>query len=119
MQKKLTFIADRYLVISYGISSLTHALVYDAVQKRFGKLKVNHVACFQYDLLTDLVSDIPRKSIAFVSSAGTISVVNFAVAFTNRSGVLLSVNTNTFALKDSLSKKQLRESYQRRNLCVL
>jgi hypothetical protein len=89
MQKKLTFIADRYLVISYGISSLTHALVYDAVQKRFGKLKVNHVACFQYDLLTDLVSDIPRKSIAFVSSAGTISVVNFAVAFTNRSGVLL------------------------------
>jgi hypothetical protein len=89
MHKKLTFVADRYLVISYGISSLTHALVYDSVQKRFGKLRVNHVACFQYDLLTDLVSDIPRKSIAFVASDGTISVVNFAAAFTNRSGVLL------------------------------
>jgi hypothetical protein len=75
MQKKLTFVADRYLVISYGITSLTHALVYDSVQKRMGKLKLNHVACFQYDLLTDLVSDIPRKSIAFVASSGTISVV--------------------------------------------
>lgn len=89
LQKKLSFIADRYLVISYGITGLTHALVYDSVQKRFGKLKVNHVACFQYDLLTDLVSDIPRKSIAFVAADGTISVVNFAAAFTNRSGVLL------------------------------
>jgi hypothetical protein len=74
MQKKLTFVADRYLVISYGITSLTHALVYDSVQKRMGKLKLNHVACFQYDLLTDLVSDIPRKSIAFVASSGTISL---------------------------------------------
>lgn len=89
LQKKLTFISDRYLVISYGIGALTHALVYDAVQKRFGKLKVTHVACFQYDLLTDLVSDAPRKSIAFVNAAGTISVVNFAAAFTNRSGVMV------------------------------
>lgn len=89
LQKKLTFVADRYLVISYGIAGLTHALVYDTVQKRMGKLKINHVACFQYDLLTDLVSDIPRKSIAFVANDGTISVVNFAAAFTNRSGVLL------------------------------
>lgn len=89
LQKKLTFVADRYLIISYGINSLTHALVYDSVQKRMGKFKVNHVACFQYDLLTDLVSDTPRKSIAFVANDGTVSVVNFAPAFTNRSGVLL------------------------------
>lgn len=89
MQKKLAFIGNRYLIISYGITSLTHALVYDTVQKRFGKLKISHVDCFQYDLLSENVSDIPRKNIAFLQADGTVVLVNFAVSFTNRDGTLL------------------------------
>lgn len=85
--KKLTLVAARYLVISYGISSLTHALVYDVVQKRFGKLKVNHTDCFEYELLSEDVSDIPKKAIAFLDFDGSVKVCNFAVSFTNRSGV--------------------------------
>lgn len=47
---KLTVIASRYFVISYGATTntLTHALIYDITQKRWGKVKVNHVDCFEY-----------------------------------------------------------------------
>lgn len=89
MPKKLSLIGARYLVVSYGISSLTHCLVYDAVQKRFGKLKVPHVDCFEYELLTEDVSDIPKKAIAFLQADGTLVVVNFALSFTNRNGVVM------------------------------
>lgn len=89
MQKKLVLIAARYLVISYGVSSLTHCIVYDTVQKRFGKLKIDHVDCFEYELLTESVSDIPKKAIGFIDTTGVVRVVNFAIPFTNRSGVLL------------------------------
>jgi len=89
LQKKLSYIAARYLVISYGISSLTHALVYDTVQKRFGKLKFAHVDVFEYELLTEDVSDIPKKAIGFLLPSGQVYVVNFAVSFSNRYGVLL------------------------------
>lgn len=87
--KKLSFIGNRYLVVSYGIAELTHCVVYDTVQKRFGKFKVTHVDCFQYDLLSENVSDIPRKNIAFLQKDGTVLLVNFAVSFTNRNGVIL------------------------------
>ncbi len=86
--KKLTLIAARYLVISYGISALTHALVYDTVQKRFGKLKFNHTDVFEYELLSGEVSDVPKKAIALLQANGKVSVVNFAPSFTNRSGVM-------------------------------
>jgi len=89
MQKKIVLIAARYLVISYGIESLTHAIIYDTVQKRFGKLKIDHVDCFEYDLLSETVSDIPKKSIAFLQSSGRVVVVNFAVGFTNRNGTII------------------------------
>lgn len=47
---KLTLIASRYLVISYGATTnaLTHALIYDITQKRWGKVKITHVDCFEY-----------------------------------------------------------------------
>lgn len=48
---KLTLIGNRYLVISYGVQSpeLTHALIYDFSLKRWGKVKVQHRDCFQYN----------------------------------------------------------------------
>jgi hypothetical protein len=87
--KKITFIANRYLVVSHGITELTHAIVYDTVQKRFGKFKFTHADCFQYELLSEDVSDIPRKSIAFIKSDGSIHLVNFALPFTSRNGTVL------------------------------
>jgi len=46
---KLTVIGSRYFVLSYGISTYTHALIYDIVQKKWGKVKLTHVDCFQFN----------------------------------------------------------------------
>lgn len=45
---KINFIAERFLVISYGDNAFTHALVFDAALKRWGKLLIDHVDCFEW-----------------------------------------------------------------------
>lgn len=87
--KKLTLISARYLVISYGITELTHAILYDLALKRFGKFKFTHTDCFEYELLDQTVADIPKKSIGFLTSTGEIYTVNFNQAAVARNGVLL------------------------------
>jgi len=89
MQKNLTIVADRYLVLSYGITSLTHALVYDTIMKRYGKLKVPHTSCFEYRLSTPETIDNPRDSLAFMQDSGAIVVVDFNYASQVGDGVLL------------------------------
>lgn len=89
MKKSISVISDRYLVISYGISSLTHAIVYDLVQKRFGKLKVPHVKCFEWKLLTPELAETPRASIGFLQSDGQILLVNFSFGSTSRNGTMI------------------------------
>lgn len=105
---KLTLINTRYLIISYGITYgfYTHALFCDLALKRFGKLKLNHVDCFDwpapnlfgiqtyddllgqtYDSLLGTTYDelssqqitfsIPRRSIAFLQNDGTVKLLNF------------------------------------------
>jgi hypothetical protein len=59
LQIKLAYIAARYLVISYAKAEatvFTHALVYDTAFKRWGKLKVNHVDCFELNVQTSTVT---------------------------------------------------------------
>lgn len=89
MKKKVTSVADRYLIISYGTQSLTHAIVYDMTQKRYGKLKVDHVDCFEYEYLDPNLADAPRKSIAFLKSDGSVYIVNTSITFANSEGVIL------------------------------
>jgi hypothetical protein len=89
LKKRITSIADRYMIISYGKTSLTHAIVYDMSQKRYGKLKVPHVDCFEYEYLDPAVVDVPRKSIAFLQSSGAIVVVDTEVDSPRSSGVIL------------------------------
>lgn len=89
MKKALTIVADRYLVISYGVDELTHAVVYDLVQKRFGKLKITHTECFEYSFLTPTVIEIPKKSLAFLQKDGTVKVVDFSYDSQISVGVLL------------------------------
>ena len=89
MKKKLSSVADRYLIFSYGISSLTHCIVYDMTQKRYGKFKVTHVDCFEYEYLDPAQADAPRKSIAFLKGDGSVVIVNPSVTFSGSSGVIL------------------------------
>lgn len=89
MKKKITSVSDRYLIFSYGITELTHAIVYDMTQKRYGKFKFTHVDCFEVEYLNPTLSDAPRMSIAFMKADGSVSTVNPSVTFAKSSGVLL------------------------------
>lgn len=49
LKYKLTLASNRFLVLSYGVSTVfSHALVLDTALKRWGKLRFQHVDCFEY-----------------------------------------------------------------------
>lgn len=75
MKKKIKFIASRYLIISYGITEFTHALVYDISLKRLGKLKITHTDCFEY---VGDQTEVAKESIAFLLASGKVSVLDFS-----------------------------------------
>lgn len=87
MVKKLTVVSNRYLVISYGVTQFTHALVYDIGMRRWGKLKITHVSCFQYNAL--LPDQTARTSLAFVDINMNVYVTTFSISDVGASGVML------------------------------
>lgn len=89
MQKRLEFVSGRYLVISYGISSLTHAVVFDTAIQRFGKLKIPHVAAFQYGFFDADSADTPKRQLAFLAASGEVKTVDFSVNSNATDSVLL------------------------------
>jgi hypothetical protein len=89
LKKKLTSVADRYLIFSYGIDELTHAILYDMTQKRFGKLKVTHVDCFEFEYLDPALADTPRRSMAFLKKDGSVVLLNPSVTLPTSNGVIL------------------------------
>jgi hypothetical protein len=89
MKKKLNVISDRYLVMSYGVNSLTHILVYDLSLKRWGKLKIPHVDVVEYKLPSSVVVEIPKQSIAFLQADGTVVVVDYDPYIPNTQGLIL------------------------------
>lgn len=92
MRKKLAVVADRYVVISYGMTptdDLTHALVLDLAQTRMGKLKITHTSCFELRSLNSQVTELPRDSLAFLQKDGTIKVVDFSLMSSAPDSVLI------------------------------
>lgn len=80
MRKSLAVIADRYVVVSYGLypdQDFTHAIVLDLTQNRMGKLKITHASCFELRSLNPETTETPRGSIAFLQSNGDVESVNF------------------------------------------
>lgn len=89
IKKQVQFISGRYLVISYGMDSFTHALVYDTAMQRFGKLKHNHVTVFQYGFLDADDADTPRKQLAMMQSDGTVLTVEYAAGITSEDSIMI------------------------------
>ena len=73
MKKKLKYIASRYLVISYGITEFTHALVVDIALNRVGKLKITHNDCFEY---VGAQLEVAKETLAFLLADGSVSVMD-------------------------------------------
>lgn len=89
IQKRLALIADRYLVISYGVNLLTHALYFDTAYKQFGRLKTTHTDCFEFTAYTPGSVEIPKKSVAFITAGGGISILDSDIVSANSNGVML------------------------------
>jgi hypothetical protein len=83
---KLAYIAGRYLVLSYGTAPLvyTHALIWDSLFRRWGKIKFTHVDCFQGAQYT------PRQSICFLTANGAVyrALIDFSAGVADQ-GVLM------------------------------
>lgn len=121
MNVKIAIVSSRYLVMSYGVLSgvYTHALTYDITLKRWGKLKITHRDCFEwnfpslvgpltYDSLAgqqyqtfisgtyatlggvvNTVADV-KGAIAFLLQDGTVKTAQFQFSETGSSGVLIT-----------------------------
>lgn len=89
IKKKLAWIADRYLVVSYGDELLTHAIVIDTLLLRIGKLKIDHVAIFEFTLYDQTVFETPKKSIGVLKADGSIVVVDTDISAENSNGVAM------------------------------
>jgi hypothetical protein len=116
----VTMVGNQYLVLSYGQSAglYTHAIVIDINLARWGKLRITHVDCFQwndpnnfnpitydellghtYDQLAGLsyndllqlpfVPDTVRKTLAFMAADGTVSTVDFDLSEQTADGVIV------------------------------
>lgn len=113
---RLNIIEKRFFVISYGMTQFTHALVYDLFYRRWGKIKITHVAAFEYSIpslygditwdglqsitwdglglttWTDLAVQIlpaehSKETLAFLQKDGTIKTVVFDLTPINNAGI--------------------------------
>jgi len=89
IKKKLAWIADRYLVISYGDELLTHAIVLDTLLSRVGKLKIDHVAIFEFTLYDQTIYETPKKSIGVLKLDGSVVVVDTDISSDLSSGIAI------------------------------
>lgn len=89
LKKRVEFIAGRYLVISYGIASFTHAMIYDTALQRFGKLKYDHTSVFQYGFLDADDADTPKKQLALIQSNGLVKTLEFASGIESEDAVVM------------------------------
>lgn len=92
MQVRVALVANRFLVVSYGIPSsptLTHAVVYDISMKRWGKLRTPHMECFELDPATQTSYLVePNHSMAFLATNGVVSTLDLETATTDTDSVI-------------------------------
>lgn len=78
LKKRLTLIANRWLVVSYGFANFGWALVYDQALKRWGKLRIAHTDCFELSTTRGQVVDQEANhQLAFLQQDGRVLVANF------------------------------------------
>lgn len=89
VKKRLEYISGRYLVISFGISTFTHAIIYDTALQRYGKIKIPHTSALQYGILDADSADTPKRQVAFLQADGAIKTLDFSAAALANDSVLI------------------------------
>lgn len=92
LNKALSYVGDRYLVLSYSLPTapqFTHALVFDTIQLRIGKLRHEHVQAFE--LSTSGADDVEaaRDSLGLVDRNGKIHTVDFRLTSQTHQGLIV------------------------------
>lgn len=116
----VAIVAERFLVVSYGqtLGIYTHAIFYDLGLKRYGKLKITHVDCFEWNfpnlagfitygklstttygdlsgtLYSQLGSNVNppktfKQNVCFLQQDGTVQSVVFDISEATANGVLV------------------------------
>ena len=93
LNKRLSFIGGRYLIVSYGITELTHALIYDILLEKVGKIKYTHISAIEQTRDISVVGnqgrEYPNSNIALMDKTGLVKVVTLNSIDVTRSGVLI------------------------------
>ncbi len=89
IKKRVVVVSNRYVVISYGILDLTHAIVIDTAYKQFGRLKIAHTDCFEFGIYAANVYETPKKSMAFLQKDGSVFILNSDENFLAADGTLI------------------------------
>lgn len=91
LKVKLTLVANRWLAISYGLGEqLTWVVVYDILLKRWGKLRVPHVDCFEFSTTRQtVIENEANHTFAFLQVDGTVVAVDFEDRATANDSVLI------------------------------
>lgn len=110
---KVSYIAERFVVMSYGQAGLgyyTHAIVFDNLLKRFGKLKIIHQKCFEWpapNLFGNVTyGELGNLSITYGQLTGTtygnlstsVETAQYplkAISFLQANGTIYTVNFDT------------------------
>lgn len=92
---KINYVSNRYLVVSYGVLSLTHMAVYDTAIKRWGKLRKDHVDVFTVTEPLTVGSYLTFLQVMVPANTMLIPAVNVK----SQSSTALS-NQDTFAVID-------------------
>ena len=89
----LELIAGRYIVLSYGPQSFgnsyTHAIIFDMILNRMGKVKVNHVRPMSYTPLVVGTYLDTKGNIAFLQDTGRIVRIDLTLGAATSNGVVL------------------------------
>lgn len=108
---RFSAIANRFIVISYGLNfpDFTHAIVYDMELNRYGKLKIRHRHAFEYvpaqtigaltysQLDTTTIQSLqgtPTRYVDFFDTIKTVAVAKNNVAFLQEDGKILLLDFN-------------------------
>jgi hypothetical protein len=88
LYKKLTLVAGRFIVISYGSDNTTYypifegAIIYDTLLARAGRITLTHTSAFDYQIVDPdgiflSLTDAANRSIAFMLDTGEIKVLGW------------------------------------------
>lgn len=92
MNKAITTCSDRYVIVSYGVQNsqvFSHAIIVDLLLGRIGKVRVEHVLCFERKDIIFQTDEAPRDVITFMLPSGKCRVLEFAAGAETNDSVLI------------------------------